>query len=185
MKHVFAPNELHKNYRLPHTKLHQVFLPTELGQSLKKKKKRKKKKRKLLTFRAFWMLGLWLRDCASVWYRWSWSSREARNADFSPISWTEASEQRFSKEARVQWTVLHKRQEYLIKDNQLEIIYPFQQSVCMSIPTSFSKIHFQEGTTYALISIQCHSNCVKWKYVYLILLSEKSCQEVSFPLLNR
>lgn len=71
------------------------------------------------------------------------------------------SKQKFNDE--VQWKVLYKSQKYLIKDSQLEIINPFQQSVYMSIPTSFSKIHCQEETTYALISIRWHSDCVMWK----------------------
>lgn len=51
----------------------------------------------------------------------------------------------------------------LTKDSHLEIIDLFQQSVYMSILTSFSKIHCQEETIYALISIQRHSDCVMCK----------------------
>lgn len=132
------------------------------------------------------MLGLWPKNCTSMWWKWSWSFSEARSGDFSPIHWTQASK----KQTKVQWWSSVKssvqKSGILTKDSHLEIIDPFQQSVYMSILTSFSKIYCQEETIYALISIQWPSDCVMCKqYLSYIVKWEKLPRNIFLLLIGR
>lgn len=127
---MFEPNELNRNCKLPHINLYQVSLQLSWNKPLKEKKG------------SFWTV--WILDCGEGTGHLCDESKTGAQKELeveisaqSDADWTEASKQNVQLgRQRVAWKILYKRKKDFRKDDKLEIICLFQQSVYLFLSHS-------------------------------------------------